>query len=94
MTKEIKYYVGVVNKVLDNFIKERDSQLFREDLGYFICDGLVCRDMSRIGCANCHLFKLVDELDAAVQAKSKTVRVLAKRLRQQLYLRIKQFFKR
>lgn len=94
MTKEIKYYVGVVNKVLDNFIKERDSQLFREDLGYFICDGLVCRDMSRIGCANCHLFKLVDELDAAVQAKSNTARVLVKRLRKQLHLRIKQFFKR
>ena len=92
MAKEIKYYVGVVNKVLDNFIKERDSQLFREDLGYFICDGLVCRDMSRIGCANCHLFKLVDELDEAVQAKSKTVGAIAKKLRKQLHLRIKNYF--
>ena len=92
MSKETMYNIKVVNKVIKNFIKDKDSQQFREDLGWLVCDGLNCHDMSKIGCANCHLFKLVDELDDAVQAKSKTVGAIAKELRKQLHLRIKIYF--
>lgn len=92
MSKETRYNIKVINKVIKNFIKDKDSQLFRGDLGCFVCDGLNCPDMSDIGCTNCHIFKLVDELDEAVQAKSKTVGAIAKQLRKQLHLRIKIYF--